>query len=75
MNNQIQQLIEQCESGGTWEDRTVSFDKEKFAKLILARVDYMLSVQQDVSIDEERNVDESFAVVRSDILEHFGVEL
>lgn len=35
MNNRIKELAERCESGGTWEDRTTTFDKEKFAQLII----------------------------------------
>jgi len=35
MNNRIQKLAEQCESFGSWDNKTYSFDKEKFAELII----------------------------------------
>ena len=41
MNERIRQLAEQCESFGSWDNKTYSFDKEKFAKLIIEEcVDY-----------------------------------
>jgi hypothetical protein len=41
MNERIKQLTEQCESFGSWDNKTYSFDKEKFAKLIIEEcVDY-----------------------------------
>ena len=41
MNERIKQLAEQCESFGSWDNKTYSFDKEKFAKLIIEEcVDY-----------------------------------
>ena len=35
MNERIKQLAEQCESFGSWDNKTYSFDKEKFAELIV----------------------------------------
>jgi hypothetical protein len=35
MNERIRQLAEQCESFGSWDNKTYSFDKEKFAELIV----------------------------------------
>ena len=35
MNDRIRELAEQCESFGSWDNKTYSFDKEKFAKLII----------------------------------------
>ena len=47
---------------------------EKFAELILKDVDNLLALQQEKSIDEEWNIDESFGTVRVDIDDHFGKE-
>jgi hypothetical protein len=35
MNERIKQLAEQCESFGSWDNKTYTFDKEKFAELIV----------------------------------------
>jgi hypothetical protein len=35
VNERIRQLAEQCESFGSWDNKTYSFDKEKFAELIV----------------------------------------
>jgi hypothetical protein len=35
MNERIKELAEQCESFGSWDNKTYSFDKEKFAELIV----------------------------------------
>ena len=35
MNERIRQLAEQCESFGSWDNKAYSFDKEKFAELIV----------------------------------------
>jgi hypothetical protein len=35
VNERIRQLAEQCESFGSWDNKTYSFDKEKFARLIV----------------------------------------
>ena len=35
MNERIRQLAEQCESFGSWDNKTYTFDKEKFAELIV----------------------------------------
>ena len=35
MNERIRELAEQCESFGSWDNKTYTFDKEKFAKLIV----------------------------------------
>jgi hypothetical protein len=35
MNKRIQELAEQCESFGSWDNKTYTFDKEKFAELIV----------------------------------------
>jgi len=62
MNERIKQLAEQCESFGSWDNKTYSFDKEKFAELIVRecakRVDYWESRQGEHC---------------EDLLKHFGV--
>ena len=35
MNERIKELAEQCESFGSWDNKTYTFDKEKFAELIV----------------------------------------
>ena len=35
MNERIRELAEQCESFGSWDNKTYTFDKEKFAELIV----------------------------------------
>ena len=35
MNKRIRELAKQCESFGSWDNKTYSFDKEKFAELIV----------------------------------------
>jgi hypothetical protein len=35
MNPRIKELAEQCESFGSWDNKAYSFDKEKFAELIV----------------------------------------
>jgi len=66
MNNRIQKLAEQCESFGSWDNKTYSFDKEKFAELII-----------DICIDlVEEGVDhrEPASTYADKIREHFGIE-
>ena len=62
MNERIRELAEQCESFGSWDNKTYSFDKEKFAELIVRecakRVDYWESRQGEHT---------------EDLLKHFGV--
>lgn len=36
MNERIQELIKQCEDYGSWDNRVYTFDKEKFAELVVA---------------------------------------
>jgi hypothetical protein len=55
MNERIKELAEQCESFGSWDNKTYSFDKEKFAQLIVkecARVQHKRFCEHgDVSWD------------------------
>jgi hypothetical protein len=66
MNERIRQLAEQCESFGSWDDRTYSFDKEKFAELIVRECEKNLLA----SYDREYGLTESVTRMK----EHFGVE-
>jgi hypothetical protein len=40
MNRRIQELMAQCEDHGTWDNRTYTFDKDKFAQLLVAECAY-----------------------------------
>ena len=35
MNKRIRELIKQCEDYGSWDNKVYTFDKEKFAQLIV----------------------------------------
>ena len=66
MNDRIRELAEQCESFGSWDNKTYSFDKEKFAKLI---------VQECMEwCDAHATIDGTAQQVRNSIKNHFGVE-
>ena len=66
MNERIRQLAEQCESFGSWDNKTYSFDKEKFAELIVKECASLFPL---TFTDEQyqRRIDKT-------ILKHFGVE-
>ena len=76
MNERIRELIEQCtdrhfsECTGGFE----TFDKEKFAELIIKKCRDIVSNTRDQAIEEEWNVDEAMSTAMYDIAEHFGVE-
>jgi hypothetical protein len=85
MNERIKQLAEQCESFGSWDNKTYSFDKEKFAELIVKECDYL--IQQQVSLKykdgwEQCGLSDDWAgghygasiLSRTVIKQHFGVE-
>lgn len=68
MNKLIENLISQCENHGTWENRTYTFDKEKFAAMIIQEcINLDFSDFDYISIEGENRV-------RDIIKEHFGVE-
>ena len=60
MNERIKELVEQCESFGSWDNKTYSFDKEKFAKLIILEC-------ANIALREDHDPYEC-------IKKHFGVE-
>jgi hypothetical protein len=74
MNERIRQLALQateCNSNG--QERT--FNKEKFAELIVRECLELVSVNRDLAIEDGWNVDEAMSTAINDIEEHFGVEL
>jgi hypothetical protein len=74
MNERIRQLALQateCYSNG--QERT--FNKEKFAELIVRECLELVSVNRDLAIEDGWNVDEAMSTAINDIEEHFGVEL
>ena len=67
MNNEkIRQLAEQCESFGSWDNKTYSFDKEKFASLIVKECGVALSPMLRDMVSRGQAYDL--------IKQHFGVE-
>jgi len=66
MNDRIRELAEQCESFGSWENKTYSFDKEKFAELIIREcIEWC---------DAHATIDGSAQQIRNSIKNYFGVE-
>jgi hypothetical protein len=66
MNERIKQLAEQCESFGSWNNKTYSFDKEKFAELIVRECMEWC--------DAHATINGTAQQVRDSIKQHFGVE-
>jgi len=64
MNERIRELAEQCESFGSWDNKTYSFDKEKFAELIVREC---IKAFNDDGYQTEHEQDQR-------VLKHFGVE-
>ena len=68
MNERIRELAEQCESFGSWDNKTYTFDKEKFAELI---------VKECIKVLETNNanltLDFKWDAI-NEIETHFGVE-
>ena len=65
MNERIKELAEQCESFGSWDNKTYSFDKEKFAELI---------VRECIELNRQELSFSAFARMLDKYNEHFGVE-
>jgi uncharacterized protein YaaW (UPF0174 family) len=64
MNERIKQLADQCEDYGSWDNKTYTFDKEKFAQLIVKEcADQFKLVYTDEHY--QRRIDKT-------ILKHFG---
>jgi len=75
MNARIRELVGQCESFGLWENKTYTFDKEKFAELIIAECMRMCEVTEMSFVTHGCDVEASGAItVKQFIAEHFGVE-
>jgi hypothetical protein len=62
MNERIKQLAEQAEDYGSWDNKVYTFDKEKFAQLIVKECSNFL----------KDTLDDHFAAEQLE--EHFGVE-
>jgi hypothetical protein len=71
MNKQVKLLAEQA--GFDTDNKDRQFCINNFAELMLSHVDTILRLQQDKSIEEQWNIDESFSTVRGEIEELFGV--
>ena len=75
MNKRIRELIEQCEDYGSWDNKVYTFDKEKFAELIvrecLEQIDKIRDGCEDDGEDQQALGADwaGLAVAR-----HFGVE-
>jgi hypothetical protein len=75
MNERIQELAEQCESFGSWDNKTYTFDKEKFAELIVKECMRMCEVAEMSFVTHDCDVEASGAItVKQFIAEHFEVE-
>lgn len=69
MNERIQALIKQCEDYGSWDNRVYTFDKEKFAELIV------VECAMFVVTELEGKVGSAIADATANRLEeHFGVK-
>jgi hypothetical protein len=79
MNERIKEIIEQCEDFGSWDNKVYSFDKEKFAELIIRDCASLCEI-------ESRSYTYSFTPAKARLAEstakhcahiikrHFGVE-
>lgn len=74
MNNNIKRLIDDAttiEHGvDNWFDR-VTFDKEKFAELLINKCTDIVNKRKDAAIDASWNVDEAMSNAVWDIESHF----
>jgi hypothetical protein len=65
MNERIKQLADQCEDYGSWDNKTYTFDKEKFAQLIVKECcDKFVDMQYKYPV----------SISAYEIKKHFGVE-
>ena len=72
MNERIQELIKQCEDYGSWDNKVYTFDKEKFAELIVVEC---LGIVDDAERGGSNEIwDNAVKFIRRDLQEHFGVE-
>jgi hypothetical protein len=65
MNDRIRELAGQCESFGLWENKSYTFDKEKFAELIVREC-------CDKFVDMQHKFHPSICAY--EIKKHFGVK-
>ena len=76
MNERIRQLAEQCESFGSWDNKTYSFDKEKFAELIVREC--VKLCEHESNDDEYDQYDMGMSVkaedIKASIMKTFGVK-
>ena len=78
MNEQIQELADQatetvrCGLNGT--STAESFDRKKFAMLIIKKCRDIVSDTRDLAIEDDWNVDEAMSTAMYDMEVHFGVE-
>ena len=70
MNERIKELAEQCESFGSWDNKTYSFDKEKFAELIIRECIDICMKKYDTGL----LMAPQSPWIANQIKEHFGVE-
>jgi len=68
MNLRIKELAEQCESFGSWDNKTYSFDKEKFAELIVRECADYFGREGDRRFEVDGNW------IANTIKRNFGVE-
>ena len=81
MNERIKELAEQATTT-TYEDdgwrlygtKVETFNKEKFAELIVQECVSIVAKRKDQAIDDGWNVDEAMSMAEMDLEEHFGVE-
>jgi hypothetical protein len=78
MNPRIQELLKQAGVTDNWNKAdwySMSPEMiEKFAQLIVQECVELVSVNRDLAIEDEWNVDEAMSTAINDIEEHFGVE-
>ena len=81
MNERIKELAEQATTITYEEDgwrlygtEVETFNKEKFAKLIVEECMWKIMSRKEEAIDNNWRVDEAMSAAISDISEHFGVE-
>lgn len=76
MNERIKLLIEQCEDYGSWDNKVYTFDKQKFAELIVREcASYMYEhyphSRYEINYMRKHMGDADW---NKPIQEHFGVE-
>ncbi len=78
MNPRIRELLKQAGVTDNWNKAdwySMSPEMiEKFAQLIVQECVELVSVNRDLAIEDEWNVDEAMSTAINDIEEHFGVE-